>query len=162
MEIYEFAMKMEQEGASYYRENSEKVGDKNAARIFAFLAREERRHYDLFKSLKEGNPAGVADSSFIKDVKTVFQTMKEKGESFQKQDARIVDVLNHGLDMENRSIQYYVQKMNETDDSQLQEILLTIKREEDKHYSLLSSMIDYYLQPQIWNEQAEFTHLDSY
>ncbi len=161
MDILDFAMKMEKDGEEYFLDQAGKVEDKNAARIFTLLAREEQKHYVVFKKYKEGISEKL-DSDFVKDVKTIFQTMKEKNESFIKKDDRIIEALLHGLEIENKSIGYYVQKMNETDDLKLQQILLILKREEDKHYSLLSSMIDYYMKPQIWIEQAEFSHLDHY
>jgi rubrerythrin len=163
MDILDYAMKMEQEGEVYYLEQAQKIADPNVVRFLNLLAQAERKHYAIFKSYKEGLAVEI-DNQFVQDVKTIFQQMKDSGQSFATQSgaADIVAVLTHGLEIENKTITYYAQQMGQTEDDNLKRILLDLKREEAKHYSILSDLIDYYLKPDLWNEQAEFTHLQPY
>jgi len=161
MDILEYAMKMEKDGEAYYREQAGKVKDRNAARFLGFLVREEQKHYEIIRSYRQGVTEEL-DSSFIENVKTLFEEMRQQGEAFREGDGGTLAVLNHGLELEDRSIRFYVEKMTETSDAKLRDILYFLKRQEDRHYGMLSSLIDYYLKPQLWTEQAEFTHLEDY
>jgi rubrerythrin len=167
MDIFEFGMKMEQEGEIFYRGHAEKINDANASELLIFLADEEKRHYELIKHLKDGLK-GVFYTNFLKNVKTVFQRMKEKGETFIEEKAHMVEVLNKALAMEEESIKLYrkeaekVDKVDKASNPEIRELLLLLKKEEDAHYSLISSLIEFYETPHIWLEQAEFTHLTDY
>jgi rubrerythrin len=161
MDVLEYAMNMERDGESYYREQAEGMKTPGAARFFTLLADEEHRHYELFAELRAGK-APRPKSSFGSEVRSLFEALKAEGGLFQKADARILEVLTHGLEIENRSIKFYVAEMQKADDEPLKELLLFLKREEDKHYSFVSTLIDYTMKPQIWLEQAEFSHWDEY
>jgi rubrerythrin len=161
MDILDYAMKMEKDGEDYYREQEAKVKDPNAARFLGILAREEVRHYEIFRQLKQGVKSPLA-GTFTADVRTLFQEMKAKGESFRDTDGRIVDVLKHALEIEDRSVRYYREKRQEAADPATVEVLGSILAEENRHYSIIGDLLNYYLKPQLWNEQAEFTHLDQY
>ncbi|MBN1697657.1 MAG: ferritin family protein [Spirochaetales bacterium] len=161
MDIFDFGMKMEQEGEQYYRENARKIEDENASQLIFFLANEENRHYQLIKHLKEGC-GGVLYTRFVKDVKTIFKKMKEKGESFVEEKSGMMDILNGALRMEQESIDFYRTESEKTDNPEARELLRLLKKEEDAHYSLVSSLIEFYETPHLWLEQAEFTHLTDY
>ncbi len=54
MDVLEYAMNMERDGESYYREQAGQVKNPGAARFFSLLADEEHRHYELFSDLRAG------------------------------------------------------------------------------------------------------------
>ena len=161
MDVLEYAMNMERDGESYYREQAGRVKNPGAERFFTLLADEERRHYDLFSELRAGKTPQLTPT-FGAEARSLFEALKAEGGAFRKADAEILDVLSHGLEIENRSIKFYVEEMQKAEDQNLKELLLFLKREEDKHYSFLSALIDYYMKPEIWLEQAEFSHWEEY
>jgi rubrerythrin len=161
MDVLEYAMNMELDGESYYREQAGQVKNPGAVKFFTLLADEERLHYDLFSQLREGKTP-LLKPTFGSGARSFFENLKAEGGEFQKADAKILDVLGHGLEIENKSIKFYVSEMQKTEDAALRELLLFLKREEDKHYSFLSALIDYYMKPQLWLEQAEFSHWEEY
>lgn len=161
MDVLEYAMNMERDGESYYREQAGQVKNPGAARFFSLLADEEHRHYELFSDLRAGK-APHLKPTFGTEARSFFEALKAEGGAFKKPDARILDVLAHGLEIENKSIKFYVAELQKAGEDTLKELLLFIKREEDRHYSFISTLIDYYMKPQLWLEQAEFSHWEEY
>ena len=161
MDILSFAMQMELDGRSFFLENAEKLSDDNAAKILKFLADEEYKHYEFIERFKEGSK-DVPKSSLVKDVKNIFVQMKEANQTFTAKKDSMVDVLNKGLDIEDKSVRFYQEQADKSDSDDDKDIFLLLKRQEDKHYSLLSSLIEYYERPDQWLEQAEFARSDDY
>ena len=67
-----------------------------------------------------------------------------------------------GLYGGSNDIKLYKGEAEKTKDKGLKKALLLLKKEEDSHYSLISSWIEYYDRPHLWLEQAEFTHLEEF
>ena len=57
MNIFEFAMKMEEDGRAFYLENAEKTSLPGLKRILTELAEDELKHYLLFKALNDEQSA---------------------------------------------------------------------------------------------------------
>jgi rubrerythrin len=52
MDIFAFAMKMEKDGETFYRDLAQKTANQGIANIFEMLADEEVKHYRTIKSLQ--------------------------------------------------------------------------------------------------------------
>ncbi|HUV06785.1 MAG TPA: ferritin family protein [Spirochaetia bacterium] len=161
MDILSFGMQMELDGKVFYQENAEKVKDKNIRDILKFLADEEQKHYDFIKRFRDGSRE-VPDSRLVEDVQNVFVKMREENATFLDNRDSMIAVLHKGLDMEDKSVEFYTERADQSDNPDDRDIFLLLKKQEDKHYSLLSSMIEFYDRPNQWLEQAEFTHLEEY
>ena len=161
MEIFSYAMQMELDGKSFYEEEAEKTRDDNIAVILRFLAKEEQKHFEILDKFKQGSPE-LPESSLIEDVKNVFQSMREKKESFVEDKDTLNDVLSKALALEDKSIEFYKENAEASDDSDQIDVFTLLIKHETRHYSLLSSMIEFYEAPYQWLEQAEFTKTDDY
>ncbi len=161
MEILKYALQFELDGERFYRESADRVGDAYLAAILLLLAKEEQKHYRMIKELRQDlaeRPASI----FISDIKNIFRDMTDKKQGFIKKGNTITEVFEKALHIEDDSIKYYEKKAKDIDDIQAKEVLTLLKKQEQAHYSLISSLIEYYERPQLWLEQAEFTHLEDY
>jgi len=161
MDILCFGMQMELDGKTFYEENASKLEDANAADILRFLADEEQKHHDYIKAFRDGSKE-LPPSRLVEDVRNVFQRMKDRNETFVTERSSMISVLEKGLEMEDRSIGFYQERASASESADDRDVFLLLKRQEDKHYALLSSMIEFYDRPHRWLEDAEFTHLDEY
>jgi rubrerythrin len=161
MDILGFALQFELDGEKFYRESAAKAGDKNIANILLLLAKEEQKHYRMIKDLRDGLDKRPA-SMFISEINNIFTEMTRKNVTFVEQNDTITRIFEKALDIEQQSITYYEKKAGEIDNPKAKELLLILKKQEEAHYSLISSMIEYYERPQLWLENAEFSHLDDY
>jgi len=78
MNAFEFAMKMELDGRKYYEEHEAKTADSGLKKIFAELAADEQRHYELFRAMAAGeNPdyEAVLKTSILRTTRNIFEKL---------------------------------------------------------------------------------------
>ena len=164
MNVFEFAMQMEMDGKAYYEENAARVDDPGLKKILMELAEDEQKHYNLFKALKDGADArfeAAEETKILTSVKNVFQTMKDKNQSFAFAD-EAKNIWAEAQLVEKKSEEFYREKAKEVDDDNQKNILNKIADEERKHWVTLESVIQFLKRPEQWLEDAEWNHIEDY
>ena len=92
MNVFEYAMKMEEDGRDYYLEHAEKISNPALKRVLVELAEDELKHYNTFKALRDAQTTEYKESektTILSALKNVFETLKaETGEHSIPSDAR--------------------------------------------------------------------------
>jgi rubrerythrin len=161
MEIFVYALQFEKDGEAFYQNQAAAVKDKNLADIFTFLAKEERKHYAYiqnFKNQTDERPASI----FLSDITNVFTRIRDGHLQFTEPKNTMTDVLTKAMKIEDESITYYRDSEKKIDDPRAKALLALLAKQEEVHYSLLSSIIEFYETPHLWMEQAEFSNLKDY
>ncbi|MCR4293397.1 MAG: ferritin family protein [Candidatus Kuenenia sp.] len=161
MDIYEYAMQMEKDGETYYRELVEKVDNKGLKKIFTMLADAEVIHYNLFLKVKKNSVIHMTDTPILSNVKNIFAKMKEEKDTFGVTASQVA-LYKKAQDIEKKSQVFYLEKADEVNIPSQREIFLKIAEEEKKHYLILENIINFVSRPQTWLENAEWYHLDEY
>jgi rubrerythrin len=161
MNIFDYAMQMEQDGEAYYRELANKCRLQGLKKILNMLADDEVGHYDTFKNLKAGTDAEVSGSIILENAKNIFQEIKDTETGFDF-DVSEIDQYNKAIEIEKKSEDFYREKANEVEQPGLKDILLNIAEDEKKHRFLLKNTVEFISRPKTWIENAEFNHLDEY
>ena len=136
MNIFEYAMKMENDGRDFYLEHAEKVASPHLKKILLELADDEQKHYNIFKAMRDGNSIEYKEAektTILVTVKNVFEELRSDGselgfaEEAKKiwQDAREVEKLAEA---------FYREKAEELDDEKQKHILVRIADEEHRHW----------------------------
>lgn len=164
MNIFEFAMKMENDGRTFYLEQSEKVDSPWLKKILVELADDELKHYNIFKAMKEGQTAEYKEAEqtkIIPTLKNVFETLKAENKdlSFPPDSKKIWE---EALEIEKKSEEFYREKAGEADGEQQKHILNRIADEEHKHWVTLQNVIRFLDRPNHWLEDAEWSNLEDY
>lgn len=159
-DIFEFAKKMEMDGKANYLEHKEKISNPAIKRILQMLADEEQNHYDIFDAMQKGADVELEPID-LKEVKNVFQEMKDKGEGFDVSGDE-VDFYEKAKEVEKNSEELYRKKAEELEDEHMKAKVNEIADEEHRHMLLMQDLIDFIRQPQQWVENAEFNHMDEY
>lgn len=161
MDIYEYAMQMEKDGESYYRELAEKVDNPGLKRIFIMLANAEVIHYNTFLKMKRNEEVQMADTPILSDVKNIFIKMRENNEITGINTSHI-ELYRKAQEIEKRSRDFYEEKANEVKVPSQKEIFLKIAEEEKKHFFILENIIVFVSRAQNWLENAEWYRFDEY
>lgn len=161
MDPYEFAMKMEKDGESYYRELAAKTADTGLKDIFTMLADAEVVHHGIFKKMKEKENVKVAHTRILSQVKNIFE--KIRGEE-RATDITITETESYkkAQEIEKKSREFYLKEADKIRDPGQKESFLKIAGEEKKHYLILEEIIDFVSRPQTWLENPEWYHLEEY
>ena len=160
MDIFEFALQMEQEGMDLYLEIAEKSDDEGIKKIFGMLAADEKRHQDVIRVMRDSNP-GVEETEVLSNAKNVFTEMKSRGDKIDTSQPQS-DLYRKAMGIEARSVEFYTEKGAEEQSPEKKKIFEALAAEEKKHLFLLENLVEFISRPKTWLEDAEFNHLDEY
>jgi len=159
MNIFEIAMKKEQEVKSYYKKLADETSLLGVKNIFLLLAADEQRHYDAVLSMKNNaecevpvySPALEAAREVLGDFfGDTFPASKMKNS---------LDSYRHALLVEAESIQFYEGILESVTDKRLKTLLATILCQERDHYTIVENLYEYVLRPEYFLAWAEFSNL---
>jgi rubrerythrin len=160
MNAYDFAMQMERDGERYYCELAEKTENNGLKSILTMLAEAEVAHYRLFRDMKANLEVRAHDTRILEEVKNVFQELKETGP--MGVDSSQTELYRKALDIEKKSRDFYLAKVEETEDNEQRGVLLRIAGEESRHHQIVEGILDFGSRPEQWLEDAEWYHLQDY
>jgi len=162
MNIFDFAMKMESEGKTYYGTLAAATGVSGLRNIFMMLAAEEQKHYDIFVALKNGTTPVMADSAVLEEAKTIFMDYVAE-EKFEKRAVTSNDIeleaYEHAMKIEDDSVRFYTDAARKEKDEGVRDILLRVAEEERKHYNIMENIYDFVLKPHYFLQWREFSNL---
>ena len=123
MDIFDYAMKMEQDGRKFYLDLTENAENKGIRRILQMLADDEQKHYAVLEEMKTKKP-DMAATTILDDAKNVFEELgrEENPSSFT---ATQGDLYRKAQEIEERSRDFYGKKADEAEDK-FQKDLFTI------------------------------------
>ena len=76
MNVFDFAMQMEDNGYEYYSDLAKSATLPGLKTIFAGLAADEKKHMEIFRALKEGHKdLDMPNSTALDTAKNVFQLL---------------------------------------------------------------------------------------
>ncbi len=160
MNMFDVAIEMEIEGASFYQKLADQAGHVGLSRIFTLLKEDEIRHKAYFEGLKKNTKVDIIASFAQSDeVKHLIESFKNENFS-QLMDQK--EAYENALDIELKSIEFYTEQKSQVLDEEKQKILEIIINEERRHYDLLDTIIVMVNRPSSWVENAEFGVRDSY
>ncbi|QDF28578.1 ferritin-like domain-containing protein [Halarcobacter anaerophilus] len=155
MNVYEYAMKVEKEGESYYRQMAEKAENSGLKRIFTMLADEEVKHYNIFRNMMKNEDMDLDKLDLITDTETIFKTLNEERDNVNL-DSEHIQYYKEAIDREDNSFDFYASKAKELENKKEKEIFLQIANEEKKHKRVLEEIVLYLEEPASWVACAEF------
>ncbi|MEW6051994.1 MAG: ferritin family protein [Candidatus Zixiibacteriota bacterium] len=161
MSIFEYAMKMEQDGRAFYLEHAAKIRQPELKRILEELAHDELKHYNIFKAMHEGLQADYKESektTILNTVKNVFEELKaaDKEFSFPPEAKRIWE---QAQEVEKKTEDFYRVKAAEVTDPRQKNVLSRIADEEHRHWVTMQNVIEFLDRPNHWLEDAEWSDL---
>lgn len=159
MNIFDQAMGLEKEGESLYRQFALEAPEKGMKHIFTWLADQEEKHYQIFQKLKTSQSVSFVESPELRDIKDIFDGWKDSDVCLNIKTTQ-ADVYRRALGIEKKSILVYEAYANQSGDGRLKEIFLKIASEEKRHEWIVENIIEFISKPEVWAENAEFSHLD--
>ena len=161
MNIFEFAREKEKFSEDYYRKLAKKTNNKGLKNICLMLAEEEMKHYKIVQDMQNNSTQGLAKTSVIKDAQKIFESMKTAAEKFNF-DISEQELYKKARDIEQQSIDFYLEKARETDNPYHKNIFTNLAEEEKKHYLLLDKICIFVERPKWFLENAEMYRFDDY
>ena len=155
--ILEQAMGTEQEGLQFYLKAAKNTQDKKGKEMFATLAGDEQKHYDLIRRQHvalsdKGKWVGSADIKaveidlekqlFPKGIEALKKTITVKSDDW--------DALMFGLDIEIKSYDLYRNAASQIEDSLGKQMFQFLAVQEQSHWDILMMRYEYLFGPVSW------------
>ena len=160
--IYDFALKMELDGKSFYTKQAETTDVPGLRTIFSRLAEDEQKHYDAIQRLKKrSGPLNMATSIVLEETKNVFQQLSESGKTPES----ISDDLEgyrYAMKVEAESFRLYEDAAGKENDEAVRQVLLRIAEEEHEHFNILENVYHFVNAPNQYLAWGEFSNLDEF
>jgi rubrerythrin len=158
MNVFDFAIKMEEDGMKFYEKLAEEAEEPELKAIFRLLAEEERKHRDLFQSMKKGEDPTCADSTGLDRAKSAFRALMDGKTA--------VDILRsdpdgylHSIKTEEEYIKLYEEMAKKEKNGRTAELLLKIAEEEKHHLTIMENIFDFVRTPKTYLVSGEFGNL---
>ncbi|MDD3367175.1 MAG: ferritin family protein [Sphaerochaetaceae bacterium] len=153
MELFDIAIKLETEGAAFYRDLAAKTNSQGFKAIFTMLAEDEDRHKATFEAMKAHTE--VQPSTTDASVRAAQIFKKFSKDDFLQEESQL-SLYEQALEIELKSIEFYTEQHELIPDTKQKRILSKIIEEERRHYDLIDDIIVMVERPERWVEDAEF------
>ncbi|MFO0753409.1 MAG: ferritin family protein [Thermodesulfovibrionales bacterium] len=139
MNSVEIAIKMETDAIKFYREAAEKTSNAVGKRMFLSVAEDEKRHIKILSQHLESLDLTISQASPLKNVKTIFEEMKE--ELMQRVEATPdeVEAFRIAMGMEKEGKAFYERAAAAAPTEKERKLFEILVREEEEHFSLFQN-----------------------
>ena len=161
MNIFDCAIKMEEEARKYYEQLAATAAVPELKNLFTMLAESEQEHHDALVELKESKEHIMAGFKDLQGAACHFKPLLAKKdlkvEPLEESAAYLKSVKE-----EEDGIQFYVDLAAQTKDENAHKVLLMIAKEERKHLSIVKNIYSFVESPKNFLASAEFSNLKEY
>ncbi len=146
--IIGMAIKMEKDGIDFYQEAAKDTSHPFGSKMFLSFAEDEKRHLTVLKDILAD--LKLSDfNRFFKEktprekIKTVFREVKNEIREGIAANPDELKALKIGMDMESKSIEFYQDALEKTQDIHQKAFFTRLIAEEREHYQLLQNTHSY-------------------
>lgn len=161
MDVFEFALKMEEDGKTFYEKLAAETSVPELKRIFSLLASAEDEHRKAIESIKNNTSPGNADSTILENAKNVFQGLLERKNILEllKRDhngcLRAIKLAMAGTKL------YDKMAAKETNPTTAK-ILAILAKEERRHLEIMENIYDFIEAPRDYLAWGESSNLKEF
>jgi rubrerythrin len=161
MNVFDFAMKMEEESREHYEKLAKAARTKELRTIFNLLADSEQEHLEHLMLLKSGTDPDKAQASTLDRIKDrIHELVGELNPESVLQSE--YDGYRHALKHEEISIGIYEKLAEQEPSRSAAELLLQLADEERHHLEVMENIYDFVESPQTYLAWGEFSNLHEY
>ncbi|MBC7218368.1 MAG: ferritin family protein, partial [Candidatus Caldatribacterium sp.] len=144
--IFEFALKMEEDGRRFYLDGVSRVVNALSKEVLKRLADEELIHIERiqqgYERIRKGEQFvfeswGGIRKSTQEYFENIFTEAQKHAEELIPPTSEEFDVLKTAMDLESKAHKFYAEKKREVEDKDAQDFLDFLASEEYRHYNLL-------------------------
>jgi rubrerythrin len=139
MDALEIAMKMETDAISFYTEAARKTHYPAGKKMFETIAEDEKRHLEMIAQLIKGLSITRKDVSPMKNVKTVFEAMKDEMMKKVEATADELEAFKIAMQMEKEGKEFYEKTLAHAKTDKEKALLTQLISEEEMHYGIFAN-----------------------
>jgi rubrerythrin len=161
MNIFDCAIKMEEDAREYYEKLANTVAIPEMKNLFSILAKAEMEHRDALVKMKGCSDPQNTQFSDLREAACIFKPLLAKRDLIAelKEDP---DAYMHALKHEEDGVRFYEELAAKAQNEATREILLKIAKEESKHLNIVENIYSFVESPRTYLAWGEFSNLNEY
>ena len=161
MNIFDCAIKMEEEARMCYEELAAAATEPELKNLFTILSAAEQEHHDALVKLKGNVQPSENEFTALQEAACAFRPLLSKRDLMAelKNDP---DAYLHVVKAEEKGIGFYEELADQAKEEGVREVLLKIAEEERKHLSIIENIYSFVESPKSFLAWGEFSNLSEY
>ena len=139
MNAIEIAIRMETDAINFYSEAAGKTQNPVGKKMFLTIIEDEKRHLDTLSQIFKGLHIDLKDVSPMKNIKTVFEKMKNEMMQRVKATTDELEAFKIAIQMEKEGVEFYKKAATEAQTEKEKSLFERLAKEEQEHYSIFSN-----------------------
>jgi rubrerythrin len=161
MNIFDCAIKMENEARTYYERLAAASKVAELKNLFSILADAEQEHLDALVSMKSNPQLQRAGFSALDGSACAFKPLLTKRELIAELE-NDPDSYRHVITEEENEIRFYEDLAARAEDEATRKALLSLADEERKHLEIVENIYSFVEEPKTYLAWGEFSNLKEY
>lgn len=162
MNVFDFALKMEEDGKAFYEKLAAETGVPELRTIFSLLAAAEDEHRKAIEAMKKDVPPAKADSKVLEKAKNAFQELLERKDAALAMLKKDADGFQHVIRIAMAGIKLYEEMAEKETNEAAAKLLRMLAEEERKHLEIMENIYDFVEAPKDFLAWGEFTNLKEF
>lgn len=159
------AIKMEQDGINFYHGAAQKISHPFGKKMLLSFVEDEEKHIIALKNILIELKFSDFDRFFKEKtprekIKTIFGKAKSDTKKKILVHSNELKVLKIGMDLELKSVEFYRNGLEKTQESHLKDFFKRLVEEEKEHYQILQNTYSYLKDSRDWYLWEEKAMLD--
>ena len=158
MNVFDFALKMEEDGKKFYKKLAAESSEGELKTIFSILADAEEEHRKAIEAMKKSVAPANADSKVLEKTRNVFEDLLQR--------KNVLDMLKgdpdgyrHAIQFAMTGIKLYEDMAKKESNPETAKILLMLAKEERKHLEIMENIYDFVEAPKDFLAWGEFSNI---
>lgn len=161
MNVFDCAIKMEEEAGMNYRRLAESADSEELKNLFTLLAQAEQEHHAALVEMKAGMEPREPELKGLHETACLLQPVLAKRELMAEL-KKTPDAYRMVVGQEQKGIDFYEELAAKAKDSWTREILLKIADEARRHLSIVENIYSFVESPKNFLASGEFSNLKEY
>ena len=143
MNAIEIARKMETDAIKFYTEAAQKTKYPAGKQMFESIIIDEKRHLEIVNQLLKGLDVHVEDVHPMKNIKTVFEEMKDKMMEKVEATSDELEAFSIAMQMEKEGLEFYRKLLSESETEKEKALYGQLVKEEKQHYDIFANTYNF-------------------
>jgi len=139
MDALELAINMEKDAIAFYTEAARKTKHPVGKKMFQTITEDEKRHLEMVSQIIKGMNITHKNMSPMKNVKTVFESMKVEMMKKVEATADELEAFKIAMRMEKEGLQFYKKTLAGSKKNPERSLLELLIKEEQQHYDIFAN-----------------------
>ncbi len=150
MDALELAMKMEKDAIMFYGEAARKTKYPVGKKMFDTITEDEKRHLEMISQIIKGLNVTHKDVSPMRNVKTVFESMKNEMLKKVEASADELEAFKVAMRMEQEGMEFYKKTLAAAKKEKEKALLERLIQEEQQHYAIFANTYQFLAETGNW------------